>query len=295
MENAVKVHLTLKNFLAIIIGVCVVGLAVIPLKVSPDHLGWHRWQFGIYFLSIVGIGAIFLQALLQSVEDHNRISMDAKRDASMEEMRQLLGKIAENAGPVAISSDPPTDLANTNSDTEFDGELQRIFSYPRLSIDFRLYRDVWKAAGHQGEPKVDVDILVLMYVVNTSGSTHYVRDLIGSVEVDGVRNKMIRQDDFKAPVFNQTVEYGWEVEQDTMGEPDALKPLFAHLPDQLEPRAPAEGWVRFLLPAADYDKINSNTWQFSILDSVGKEHLITKVKEVKKKGEIALRRASQVS
>jgi hypothetical protein len=47
----ITLHLTRKNFLTVIAGICVVGLAVIPLSVPADHLGWTRWQGAIVVLA----------------------------------------------------------------------------------------------------------------------------------------------------------------------------------------------------------------------------------------------------
>src|SRR5713226_165145 len=45
-----EVHLTFKNVLSVVVGFCVLGLAVIPLAVPIDHLIWMRWQAAILAL-----------------------------------------------------------------------------------------------------------------------------------------------------------------------------------------------------------------------------------------------------
>jgi hypothetical protein len=69
MSPGLTLHLTLKNFLSIVIGVCVVGLALIPLLVSPEQLGWPRWKIGICVIAFTTIVAICLQAVLQSTDE----------------------------------------------------------------------------------------------------------------------------------------------------------------------------------------------------------------------------------
>jgi membrane protein implicated in regulation of membrane protease activity len=76
----VTLHLTGKNFLTVIAGVCIVFLAVIPLAVPVDHLGCVRWQIAVIALAAIAVVALLWQAFLQSQEDRKRDEREQARD-----------------------------------------------------------------------------------------------------------------------------------------------------------------------------------------------------------------------
>jgi hypothetical protein len=86
----IEFYLTLKNFLSGIVGICVVGLAVIPLFVPTDQLGWLRWQITIVVLGAGAIVALFVQITIQSREDHQRQAKEGERDARDQKIEALL-------------------------------------------------------------------------------------------------------------------------------------------------------------------------------------------------------------
>jgi pyrimidine deaminase RibD-like protein len=183
-------------------------------------------------------------------------------------------------------------LAPSAPDYELEGELYGIYTYPRIGVPFDMFMEHRKLSGVTGDPAVDYDVLISLYLVNKSAETKWVRDISGSVEIGGVHKWMERQEDFIAPVFNQTVEYGWEENPNSSDEPKPLPKLFPELPYELSPGKPTQGWVRLLLKNINPDKIDANTWMFIIVDSLGKEHPITKTVKLNKRGTIALRRFS---
>jgi hypothetical protein len=65
-------HLSLKNFLNVVIGVCVLCLALIPLLVSADQLAWTRWKLTVVIAAVVAVIALFGQAFRQSSEDNKQ-------------------------------------------------------------------------------------------------------------------------------------------------------------------------------------------------------------------------------
>ncbi|MGD0443926.1 MAG: hypothetical protein ABSA39_08315 [Edaphobacter sp.] len=118
--------------------------------------------------------------------------------------------------------------------------------------------------------------------MNTSSETQYVRDVCGSVEIDGVKVPLVREKDFNAfDVGDGIFEYCFDttVEQRliiTDAQSETLRPLFPALPTSLEPRAAIEGWVRFELKAKDPLKLDGNgTFNFVLKDSLGKEYQIS--------------------
>src|ERR1700674_1224844 len=186
---SITLHITLKNSLSFIVGLCVVVLALIPLTVPANHLSWLGWQITVWVAVGIALLALFVQVCLQSRDDA--------------EMRDLLRKILEGKGATAISSERArpsiSPQAVTQKQDDLDGELQRVFVYPRLGIPYKLIQEAWtKVGGHAENPKVDCDIILAMYAVNRSQSvTYFVRDLVASVEVDGTRKELERLDNFR--------------------------------------------------------------------------------------------------
>jgi len=287
----ITLHLNLKNSLSFIVGLCVVVLAYIPLFVPVDHLSWLRWQMAAGMAALVALVALFVQACLQSRDDQ-------KRDRDQEETRDLLKKIVEGRVPTAIGSESDQSVSAqqhvAGNKDDLDGELQRVFVYPRIGVPYKLLQEAWtKIGGHSDNPKVDCDIILAMYAVNRSQSvTHFVRDLAASVVVNGVRTDLERLDNFRLDFGHDKLEYGLEKDENAT-EADPLPPLFSRLPCELPPNKPIEGWVRFVLKGVDPEKIDSNTWMFSLVDSLGIQHPLTKTSDRKKKGEIGFRRADR--
>lgn len=73
-------ELSSKNGLSVMAGVCVVLLAIIPLKVDSANLGWLRWQIAIYVFAALAIFSLIAQAFIQSKEDHQREQREIERD-----------------------------------------------------------------------------------------------------------------------------------------------------------------------------------------------------------------------
>lgn len=148
------------------------------------------------------------------------------------------------------------------------------------------------ALSGKGEPKVDCDVLVSMYLVNASPSTRYIRELTASVEVDGKRTNLEpRSDFFLNPEDDdrkpQDMEYVFRAEAGKEGAP--LQKLFPVMPCEAVPQRPFEGWIRYIIRDVVPEKINSNTWYFIIVDSMGNQQFITKTSQTPKIGEITMR------
>ncbi|HEX3987739.1 MAG TPA: hypothetical protein VHX13_14165 [Acidobacteriaceae bacterium] len=79
----VEYQLTVKNGLSIITGVCVVLLAVIPLKVAPDRLLLLRWEIAIIGLAAVAVISLLYQGHLQSRDDHEQTNRNKRIDESL--------------------------------------------------------------------------------------------------------------------------------------------------------------------------------------------------------------------
>jgi len=158
-------------------------------------------------------------------------------------------------------------------------------------VPYNMLEQIFALSGKE-KPKIDCDILVSMYLVNASSSTRYIRELTASVEVDGKRTNLEPRsnfflntdDDDRKP---QDMEYVFEAETGKEGTP--LQKLFPDLPCEAVPQRPFEGWLRYIIRDVVPEQINSNTWHFIILDSMGNQQFITKVSQTLKVGEITLR------
>lgn len=291
------IHINQKNFLTVVQVVAVVGLAVIPLFADPAHLGWRRWQVAVVCLASVGVCAVFRQAHIQSREDHDRAERERESDSRQDEMQStlqdLLQAVKTASPPKPVDVMPQLMPTEANGTAALEGEIHRIFMYARLGIEFSMFKEIWKAKGQAGEPVIDCDIIVSWYIVNKSSSTKYIRSILANVEVDGKDTPMEIQEDFRAGVFNDSVEYGWDKNQHDGAWPTPLEPLFpSKLPCPISTGQPLIGWVRFLLRDVNPDGIDADTWRFSILDSVGNQYPVTKIIKNEKKGGLGLRRVS---
>jgi hypothetical protein len=287
------VYLTGKNFLSVIVGVCVVGLAFIPLHVAPADV--PKWQWLVWLFAIVGVVAILIQAFVQSHEDRKRDEKDNERDRRQDnldaQMAELLVQI--QSGSPKASTEPitmessETKVANK---AEIDGEVYRLVMSPR-SIAWPLVRDVYRAQGRPDEAVIDTDILVEMYLVNQDANkTRYVREIRLSAEVNGKRVDFKRQDNLWADDFNDT-EYEYGLKEKNFADAGPIKQLSNTFPLPLAPEQPVEGWVRFMAKEINADKITQGTITVTVVDSLGNEYPINKVAiDRERHGEIGLRR-----
>lgn len=261
------------------------------------HVKWELLKYAVVLFgaSALALAAVFWQALKHAAIDRYLFGILFLLSAGM--FFALVRKIpspsqsARRTGPTPIESEPPKLTADAKPDTILDGELHRVFICPRMGIPYKMLQEIWQLSKHSDEPKVDCDILIAMYVVNVSASVQYIRDVTASVEVEGERKDMERQDDFRLRFRDESddLEYGFELEEDH-NDPISLTPLLPQLPCELPPNKPLEGWVRFILRSVAPGKVDPNTWQFSVVDSRGKQHFIMKTSSKPKKGEIGFRR-----
>jgi len=88
-------HFSSKNCWSFVIGVCVVGLALITLVVDPQHIPWLRWQILVYVLGVGALISLIVQAAMQSKEDHDRDVRENARDARHAGVENKLNEIAQ--------------------------------------------------------------------------------------------------------------------------------------------------------------------------------------------------------
>lgn len=293
----VQLHLTLKNSLSVVTVICVVALAVIPLKYS-DQLGWLRWQIAIPCLAGIAVFAVIGQALIQSKEDHAAQRRDLLRDERLGKIELRLEQIGKgNHASQSAEAIKPVDMQQSSAPVAeveggIDGEVYRMALAPR-SVAWELVRDIFKMRGEPEKATVDCDVLVEMYLVNRSKTvSRYVRDLtLVAEDINGGKITLKRQDDLRAEDFNdQAFEYGLGREGffDTK---DAIRQLFSSLPFCLSPGQAVEGWVRFMAKDINPDNIKEKSFQLAVVDSLGTEYPITKADVAReRKREIGLRR-----
>jgi hypothetical protein len=223
-----------------------------------------------------------------------------------ETIADLIGKALDERGiskselatpPVEVPPKPkeaPVDSTPPKA-AKFEGEIYRVVSAPKNAFA-GMTQQLLKGMGRADDFMLDIDILVEFYIVNVSTETQYIRDLTGSVEIDGHRVALIRQTNFDAWEVNHD-EYEYCLDPDPKASkfdmPSRalpLNPLVTSLPTALEPRKPLDGWVRFLLKETNPDKLEGNqTYRFILKDSLGEELNITSASSEKRTTEITAR------
>jgi hypothetical protein len=271
------IQLTPKNLCAGAVAVTGSGLALIMGAVSPEHLASWRWAI-IALAIIAAIGSI-LQMFLQSRED---------RDLNNKIDKLIAAKGVPAEAHVQVEHIAAGET-NSESDEKLEGEIYRLVMSPRSS-SWELVRDLYRVSGRANEFSIDCDALVEMYLVNSSDRAVYLRDIRLSVELNGKGRMFLeRQEDFRAIDFaDERYEYGLAPQR--LANAERLRPLLNELPLELSPRQPIEGWVRFMARDINPEEIVDKTWQVSIIDSLGKEHAVSKVSTRTNSGEIGLRR-----
>jgi hypothetical protein len=156
-------------------------------------------------------------------------------------------------------------------------------------------RDLYKAITKGAEFAVDVDILIEMYVVNTTNKKRFIRGFNFTVEVDGKMLPLILQKDFYAYELNGTdYEYCLSRGKGRLDRSklETLPPLHHGLPVELEAQKPLEGWVHFVINNVDPEKLRGNrNYKLFIVDSLRKEHPILITVTDKREGAINVRPA----
>ena len=176
-----------------------------------------------------------------------------------------------------------------------DAEIYRISTTGKAMSDVvSLTRSLYETTGRIREFALDADVLVEMYVVNTSTAKKYIRDFTGTVEIDGKEIPLVRQNDFYAWEFNHhPYEYCLKRGDDRYdrSDPESLPNLSDHINSELEEGKPIEGWVRFLVKNIDPEKLTNNrSYKLFVVDSLGNEYPILRAVPTKRAGEITARR-----
>jgi len=179
-------------------------------KQWADIKGHAKWDLAITLCaaSTVALAAILWQSLKHTAIDRYLFGILFLLSASL--FFTLVRKIPSPTHsakrtdlPTPIPSEPLKLVAEAKADEIFDGELQRVFIYPRIGIPYKMLQEAWQTTKHTDAPKVDCDILLAAYVVNVSASTQYVRDFTASVEVGGERKNLRPTQLQLAPEFSQ--------------------------------------------------------------------------------------------
>jgi hypothetical protein len=265
-------YLNFKNGCGLIVGLCVVFLATIALLVPSERLATPPWRWAVLASAVLAVIALVAQMVKQSREDTD---LAGKVNALL----AAKGIFADTlTHPTAVIAPLAENTANLSKRTGIEGELYRIVITGK-GASAEIARDLFKTMGR--EFAIDVDILVEMYMVNTTNEKQFVRDIVATVEVDGKILPLTRQNDFYAWEFNGTrFEYCLKPKEGItfdQSEYESLSPLYKALPVDLEARKPLEGWIHFVAKEIDPEKLDNNhTFKFTIIDSLGNKHPITK-------------------
>jgi hypothetical protein len=256
------------------------ALALVMALVPADHL--KNWQLLIVVLAaIAAIGSV-IQMFLQSNED---IQISSKIDSLLLE-RGIKQEVNEESVTASVKS--MTEVEEKPKSSEIDGELYRLVSSPR-TMAWEILRDIYKQKGK--EATVDCDILLEMFLVNRTARDKYIREIKLSAEIDGKRTDFAMQRDLRAKeMSNIKWEFALETSHDFYAPETAMKLLLPEVPVRMTPEQSVEGWVRFMAKDINPDKIDTNSWQCIVVDSLGNEYPITKTGSGGQAGAVTLRR-----
>jgi hypothetical protein len=254
---------------------------------------WHHAKHlppDLYFL-----GGLFVVASLVLT---TLLYVARTRVASKSEIAEIVNDLLAKKGlpdTLARSTtvNPGPDISATGDGRPvLDGEIYRIVTTGK-SMAAELTRSLYETMGRVKEFAIDVDVLVEMYVVNTSTMKKYIRDFTGTVEVDGKTVTLVRQKDFYAWEFNNhPYEYCLRRGESQFDRSDleTLPNLSGALNTALEGGKPIEGWIRFLGKDLDPEKLTDNrSYKFFIVDSLGNEHPILRAVTTRREGQITAR------
>jgi hypothetical protein len=289
MEGAslvkIEINLTAKNSLYATAGIAMLLEAVIPFIVSADDLKTTRWHWIVVVIAVVGGLALIVQVLLQSRDDY-------KRD---EQFDQILKRAESGQAERADIAETKIDLPSAPLEAKsVDSEIYRVVTGAKHAVA-GMVRELYQMQNRLDEFKMDADILIELYAVNTSGKRLFLRNFTGAVELDGKSHPMIRQNDFYAWDFsNSKYEYCLNMKEDghTLDRSSlvTLTPAISSLPLELEDRKPIEGWVHFVVKDVDPETLSKNgNYKFTFVDSLGAEIPMTKASTTKRRGEVEVR------
>ena len=120
------IHLTAKNSLSIVQVLCMIALAIIPLVAEPSHLGWVRWLASMWIIVFIGVVSVFVQAHLQSKEDHEREQKEQRRDSVQE---GILAQITQSKSDTPLVATQIDALDPSDPPVNFDALKQFKTSY----------------------------------------------------------------------------------------------------------------------------------------------------------------------
>jgi hypothetical protein len=297
-------------------GLCAIGLLVCgALGVFPTwYLAYAAFKpsssagaftmipahFNILLYLLLGFDLLFLIGGIGLwVAWRKRKSIEAKALDTIEQTveRVLAAKgIQPDAFNRVTSSEPPNmDAAQpAQSASAFDGEVYRIVTAPKHAFA-EITRQIFESMHR--DFAVEVDVLIELYLVNTSAEKQYIRDFQVTIEIDGSRRALTWEKGFDAwEVNDASYEYCLDPKPDEASmlvdsRAEALEPIFSSLPVELGPRQPLKGWAHFLLKNVDPKKLEQNqTFAFTVFDSLGKEHPITRAAQLKTSSTVSTRR-----
>jgi len=183
----------------------------------------------------------------------------------------------------------------------FDVEVYRIIRATKLAFASQT-QNFFQVMGKGNDFKIDMDILIELYVVNISPNTQYIKEICGVVEVEGIEYPLVMQKGFSAFALNDdpcewcldpTPQDASDSFHSRQQKLETLPPLADSFPVALEPKKPLEGWVRLLISQINPEKLDGTVnYNLTIKDSLGVAYPIIKAVKRDDRGEIATRRVA---
>lgn len=255
MSEEIKARLTWKNFLSIVVGVCVVLLALIPLKVDPSHLTWMRWQAAVLLLALCGVAAIIWQAFLQSKEDHESHERERKRDLRLDSMHELLTRLAQ---PFPNTSTPQTVVATEQQPITIAKDPSIKVFLEEMTLGLRM---LWLE---------NTFLFISCHIVSIGKATSILQIRPTIVMKDGSR--------FVSRLLESLSEWIYEPTWDKRIDMESLS-LWKKLKEgALQDEIQKEGWLGLEIPlsaqkAGDFSAVGAV--ELCIVDAAEREHIIS--------------------
>jgi hypothetical protein len=286
------VHLTTKNILPVIVGVCVLGLAIIPLSVPPEHLTWLRWELAIIGLGVLAVIGLFWQAAIQSREDHEREAADKKRDERQQNIESLLLKLSTGSSVTAVSEPMSQPIKSVESDA-MAGSISA--KYVRASLvnhhPFATFvRDIYRAARQEDKYTEACDFLFEVHLVNKGLPT-----TVQKIVCEAKRNNQWE----KLPLVEDLDEYEIEFPDELVDNPhwlggqrEKIKALEPNLAKELlhgkalEKGIGHQGWVRFSIELTKEEIGKPIEHRVKFVDAFDVEHPVVLIEPLLMNGRI---------
>jgi hypothetical protein len=266
------VDLSAKNGLSIVAGAAMLFEGIVPLTVSPEHLGWLRWQMSIGGVAVLGILAIIFQAFHSSKEEREQ----------KQKIETILACVTKLSGGEAVQAKVELATAETVSvagksvisDIQISAKLLHghlIQWHPLAGIT----DDFFRSAGREFHD-TKCDFLLEVFLVNRSQTSISIQKIVGEMQIE---EKWI-----PLKLVTDLNDYQFEFNDETVDNPSwiggrtaKVLDLVPNLADDLKTSVLSygihhQGWLRFGAEINTKYLITPIPYRVTLVDALDGEH-----------------------